>query len=106
MTPNELEEWMVSVEKSMDSLKEILDVRKILKNSMIEFLNSYFDWDEIKFSKDFRTITLKWNQFHRPVIKHDVISDFPMDWVIEAKEWGVVMIEIHPWGVEDEDDGG
>ena len=99
MSPEELGKWKRCVDEHIKDLDAVVDDRKTLKNLIVEHLKSYFEWDEIEFNRDFSVIRLLWKR-NIPVIKHEKMREFDMDWII-IPNYESVLIKIYPWGLKE-----
>lgn len=99
--------WKSDVEDHNKALETIIKDRQILMEQISEHLKSFFDYDTIKFSRDFKLITLKWDKDTHPIIKHENIHQLGFDWEIEAgyddNAFRIVIVKIYPFGLEDGD---
>lgn len=99
----ELDKWREAVSIHMKQLDTLIDDRRILKEEIEPHLRTAFQWDEIDYNRDFSEITLKWKKDHHPIILHENIKDFGMDWEICAEyddsAFRIVVVKIYPFGV-------
>lgn len=105
MDKERLEQWKDGVMEHCKYVQDMIKQRKLLKEHIEEHLSQFFDWESIEYSKDFDVITLTWAYGHNPIIYHDKIGELNMDWTIKAeyddKAFRVVVIEVHPFGIEE-----
>lgn len=90
-----LDEWTNEVVNHNQIMATVFNDRKILKNSMEEFLKSYFDFQDIEFSSDLKVITLSFK--YEATILNESIGDFPLDYKIDFYRSA---IEVYPFGVD------
>ena len=108
MNSEQLADWRIDVGHHLETLEMMINDRKILKNLMEEHLKSVFHYDDIEYNRDFSVITLKWEKHTNPIINHDAIRDFGMDWEISTgyddRAFSIVVVKVYPFGVTGEDD--
>lgn len=107
MISDRLNSWREDVLHHRRILDTIARDRIVIKDVMIEFLQQFFDFDEIQFTNDFDKITMKWSYEHEPIIKPSALVDLGMDFIIshdysETLGHGVI-ITIYPFGLPEED---
>lgn len=110
MNKEELRRWQDGVLEHCQNVQDMIRERNLLKEHFEEHLSNFFDWNSIKYDKDFNKIELSWEYGHNPVIKQD-IGDLGMEWIIRAdyddKAFRIVVIEVYPFGlpeIEEEED--
>lgn len=107
MILEELDSWKYAVSEHISFVDQTINDRQILKETIEKHLSQFFDWDIIDYNRDFTMITLKWDHGVNPVIRNDKIHELGMDWIIKSdyddKANRIVVIEIYPWGIEEDD---
>lgn len=103
-----LDQWNQAVDEHMTMLNSLIDDRITLKNMFSAYLRQFFDYDSIDYSRDFRVITLRWEEDRNVSIDNDTISNLGMDWLISTEftdklGYGVVVI-VYPFGLKEESD--
>ena len=101
----DLEKWRTGVKEHIEVVDQTIKDRDLLKKAIEEHLSKVFEWESIKYNRDFSVISLYWAYGESPVIRSDKVSELGMDWLIKAdyddSANRVVVIEVYPWGIEE-----
>lgn len=108
MNTEQLDQWGQAINEHMVMVDSLINDRITLKNMFSEHLRQFFDYDSIEYSKDFRSISLRWDYGRNVSIDNDTISNLGMDWLISTEftdklGYGVV-VTVYPFGLEKESD--